>query len=179
MALPALQRFEDCADWAKTVEPYVPQLYELPSKLLDVVQGRESLVHLYTHTNPLVSGFAISLFLGAVFLVVSEFNKNYSQVDRCWSLLPTFYIAHFDLWARLAGVPSSRIDALLVFGTAWSVSLKSRHASSRKEHVLTKLQVRLTYNYWRRGGYKVGSEDYRWYDRTPRPAHIASRSPNK
>lgn len=26
------------------------------------------------------------------------------------------------------------------------------------------LQIRLTYNYWRRGGYKVGSEDYRWYD---------------
>lgn len=122
MALPALQNFEDCASWAKTVEPYLPQLYELPSKLVDVVQGREGLVDLYTHTNPLVSGFAISLFLGAVFFVVSEINRNYSQVDRCWSLLPTFYVAHFDLWARLTGVPSSRLDALLAFSTVWSVS---------------------------------------------------------
>ncbi len=24
------------------------------------------------------------------------------------------------------------------------------------------MQVRLTYNYWRKGGYNVGSEDYRW-----------------
>jgi hypothetical protein len=24
-------------------------------------------------------------------------------------------------------------------------------------------QTRLTFNYWRRGGYQVGSEDYRWW----------------
>ncbi|KAJ4391403.1 hypothetical protein N0V93_005020 [Gnomoniopsis smithogilvyi] len=142
MAVPTLLRFEDCASWAKTVEPYIPQLYELPSKVVDVVQGRQDLLNLYTQTNPLISGFAISVALGGVFLVVAEFNKNYSQVDRCWSILPTFYIAHFDLWARLAGVPSQRIDAILVFGIAWS--------------------ARLTYNYWRKGGYTVGSEDYRW-----------------
>lgn len=23
-------------------------------------------------------------------------------------------------------------------------------------------QIRLTYNYWRKGGYQIGSEDYRW-----------------
>ena len=23
-------------------------------------------------------------------------------------------------------------------------------------------KIRLTYNYWRKGGYSVGSEDYRW-----------------
>lgn len=122
MALPTLVKFEDCASWAMTVEPYIPQLYALPSKLVDVVQGRQGLISLYTETNPLISGFAISVVLGAVFLVVQEINKNYSQVDRCWSLLPTFYIAHFDLWARLAGVPSQRIDVLLAFGIVWSVS---------------------------------------------------------
>lgn len=125
MAVPTLLRFEDCASWAKTVEPYIPQLYELPSKVVDVLQGRQGLVELYTQTNPLISGFAISIALGAVFLVVAEFNKNYSQVDRCWSILPTFYIAHFDLWARLTGVPSQRIDAILVFGVAWSVSTQA------------------------------------------------------
>jgi steroid 5-alpha reductase family enzyme len=52
------------------------------------------------------------------------------------------YIAHFNLWAHLAGLPTARLNHLLVFGIAWS--------------------TRLTYNYWRKGGYTVGSEDYRW-----------------
>lgn len=29
--------------------------------------------------------------------------------------------------------------------------------------MLTVLQIRLTFNYWRKGGYQIGSEDYRWY----------------
>lgn len=28
---------------------------------------------------------------------------------------------------------------------------------------LTVPQIRLTFNYWRKGGYQIGSEDYRWY----------------
>lgn len=142
MAVPALLSFQDTIDWSKTVEPYIPQLYELPSKLLDVLQSRQNVVDLYLQTNPLISGLGISILLGAVFLVVAEINKNYSQVDRCWSILPTLYIAHFDLWARLSGISSQRIDVLLLFSTLWS--------------------IRLTFNYWRKGGYQIGSEDYRW-----------------
>jgi len=122
MALPTLLALEECSDFSKTVEPFIPQLYALPHKLLDVIVNREGFLKLYLETNPLVSGFAASLFLGAVFLVVSEINRNYSQVDRCWSLLPTLYIAHFDAWARLAGLPSRRLDAALLFSTVWSVS---------------------------------------------------------
>jgi hypothetical protein len=121
MAIPALHALEECSDFSKTVEPFIPQLYALPEKLIDVFAGRQGLLQLYLETNPLISGFAISILLGAVFLVVAEVNRNYSQVDRCWSLLPTLYIAHFDLWARLAGVPSQRIDAALLFSTIWSV----------------------------------------------------------
>ncbi|AEO69383.1 9d23210c-931c-45a8-ba22-c93769e938b8 [Thermothielavioides terrestris] len=142
MAIPYLHSLEDCADFAQAVKPFIPQLYDLPGKLTDIFSGRESLLKLYTETNPLVSGFAFSVFLGAVFLVVAEVNRNYSQVDRCWSILPTLYIAHFDVWARLTGLPTRRVDAALFFSTIWS--------------------VRLTYNYWRKGGYSVGHEDYRW-----------------
>jgi steroid 5-alpha reductase family enzyme len=142
MAVPTLHALEECSDFSKTVEPFIPQLYALPERLSAVISGNESLVKVYAETNPLISGFAISIFLGAVFLVAAEVNRNYSQVDRFWSLLPTFYIAHFDLWARLTGVPSQRIDAALLFSTVWS--------------------IRLTYNYWRKGGYEIGSEDYRW-----------------
>lgn len=124
MALPALHIFENCAEWNKTVEPYLPQLYELPSKVLDIIQSRQGagLIELYTQTNPLMSGLAFSIFLGFIFLVVSEINQNFSQVDRCWSILPTFYVAHFDIWARLSDMDSSRIDTILLFCTIWSVS---------------------------------------------------------
>ncbi|KAL2168188.1 hypothetical protein VTG60DRAFT_305 [Thermothelomyces hinnuleus] len=142
MALPVVHTLEECADFSRAVKPFIPQLYDLPAKLLDVFAGRETLLQLYTETNPVISGFAISVLLGAVFLVVAEINRNYSQVDRCWSLLPTLYIAHFDAWARLTGLPSRRIDAALLFSTIWS--------------------IRLTYNYWRKGGYGIGHEDYRW-----------------
>lgn len=121
MAVPALLSFPDTVDWSKTVEPYISQLYEQPSKLLDVLQSRQSITVLYLQTNPLISGLGVSILLGAVFLVVAEINKNYSQVDRCWSILPTLYIAHFDLWARLSGISSQRIDVLLLFSTLWSV----------------------------------------------------------
>ncbi|KAK4157960.1 hypothetical protein C8A00DRAFT_39673 [Chaetomidium leptoderma] len=142
MAIPLVHALEDCADYSKAVGPFIPQLYDLPAKLLDVFAGRESLLNVYTETNPLISGFAISVFLGAVFLVVAEINRNYSQIDRCWSLLPTLYVAHFDAWARLHGLPTQRIDVALLFSAVWS--------------------TRLTYNYWRKGGYGIGHEDYRW-----------------
>lgn len=124
MALPTLTALEQCADYAKAVESFLPQLYDLPQKLVGGLSSREDILELYVSTNPLVSGFALSVALGLVFLVVSEINKNYSQVDRCWSILPTVYIAHFDIWARLAGVPSQRIDAILFFSTLWSVSAR-------------------------------------------------------
>ncbi len=122
MAVPFVHTVEECADFEQVVAPYIPQLYALPGRLLDVFAGRESLLQVYTETNPLVSGFAISLVLGAVFLVAAEINANYSQVDRAWSILPTVYIGHFDVWARLAGLPTQRIDAALLFSAIWSVS---------------------------------------------------------
>ncbi len=123
MALPSLHTLQDCADYSKVVEPFLPQLYELADKLVQATRARQGFLDLYATTNPLVSGFALSVLLGSVFLVVSEYNKNYSQVDRCWSLLPTAYIAHFNVWARMAGIPSPRLDAALFFSILWSVSV--------------------------------------------------------
>ncbi|KAM0436783.1 hypothetical protein ACHAPT_002494 [Fusarium lateritium] len=142
MAFPFLKSIEDCGDYAKTVEPFMPQLYALPGQIVDNIANPSGLRQLYIDTNPLISALAASIALGFVFLVVSEINRNYSQVDRMWSLLPNLYIVHLAVWARLAGVPSSRIDLVATATTIWS--------------------CRLTYNYWRKGGYNVGSEDYRW-----------------
>ncbi|KAH7162384.1 hypothetical protein B0J13DRAFT_9144 [Dactylonectria estremocensis] len=142
MAIPLLKSIEDCGDFSKTVEPFLPQLYALPNQILENIASPAALSQLYIDTNPLISAFAASLVLGFIFLVVSEINRNWSQVDRLWSLLPNLYIIHIAVWARLAGMPHARIDLIAIFSTAWS--------------------CRLTYNYWRKGGYNVGSEDYRW-----------------
>ncbi|EFY98896.1 DUF1295 domain protein [Metarhizium robertsii] len=141
-ALPVLQSIEDCSDFSKTVEPFVDQFFALPARLVASIGSIENLQRLYVETNPLITGFAASIFLAGVFLIVSEVNRNYSQVDRMWSILPNLYIIHLAGWARMAGLPHSRIDLVATFSTLWS--------------------IRLTYNYWRRGGYNVGSEDYRW-----------------
>lgn len=122
MALPFVKSLEDCGDYAKTVEPFIPQLYALPRQVLDNIASPDGLRQLYVDTNPLASAFAVSVALGFVFLVVSEINKNYSQVDRMWSILPNLYIVHLSVWARLAGVPSSRVDLISLATTLWSVS---------------------------------------------------------
>ena len=59
-----------------------------------------------------------------------------------WSILPSIYNLHYACYAYMAGLDMPRIGAVALVSTIWS--------------------CRLTYNYWRRGGYSVGSEDYRW-----------------
>lgn len=122
MAFPVLKTIRDCGDYAQTVEPFIPQLYELPSKLLDTGGRIESLKQLYVDTNPLVSSSAACVVLGVLFIIVSEINRNYSQVDRLWSILPNLHAIHVAVWARAAGLPHSRVDLVAVFTTLWSVS---------------------------------------------------------
>jgi steroid 5-alpha reductase family enzyme len=143
--LPAIKAVTDSADFSQTVRPYLPQLFALPQLVYTALQSGDKLNELrilYLSTNPLIFALALSLFLSPIFLIVSEVNKNYSQVDRAWSILPTIYIAHYSFWAHQHGLPTQRLDNILLFSVAWS--------------------ARMTFNYWRKGGYSVGSEDYRW-----------------
>lgn len=142
IALPAIKTLQECTDFSQTVQPFIPQLRALPRKIVESWSSPHELMKIYLSTNPLITAFAISLFLFPIFLIASEINKNYSQVDRFWSLLPTIYNAHFVTYAHLLGLPTKRLDLLLVVSTLWS--------------------LRLTFNYWRKGGYSIGSEDYRW-----------------
>lgn len=142
MALPVVKALSDCADYANTLEPYLYQLRPLPKLVLEHITDPVALKQLYVDTNPFISGLALSLFLSPFFLFAANINQNWSQIDRVWSILPTLYNAHWALWSHLAGIHTERIDLRLLVSTVWS--------------------ARLTYNYWRRGGYKIGSEDYRW-----------------
>ncbi|CAA9958865.1 DUF1295-domain-containing protein [Pyrenophora teres f. teres] len=143
MALPLVKTLPECADYFKTVEPFLPQLYELPTKVAAHITDAQALKELYLNTNPLISSLAFAaMFLPPIVLVVSEFNRNYSQIDRLWSLLPAFYNIHYTVWAHLNGLPTMKLDHVMAVSVIWS--------------------ARLTFNYWRKGGYEVGSEDYRW-----------------
>lgn len=122
MVLPVLMSVQDCANYTKTVEPFLPQLYALPQKLLDNALDPSALRQIYVETNPLISGLAFSIFLGFIFLIVSEINRNYSQVDRMWSILPNLYIVHLAVWAHLADISSDRITLVATASTIWSVS---------------------------------------------------------
>jgi len=81
--------------------------------------------------------------------VVSTLTKNYSQVDKLWSVIPVVYA-----WVvAYCGGFEPRLVLMSVMVTIWA--------------------VRLTYNFGRRGGYSwkfwTGEEDYRWAVLQARP----------
>ncbi len=128
MALPAIASLADCSSFGKTVTPFIPQLYDLPQRLLQSWNNPTELQNIYLATNPLITAFAFSLFLVPVFLLVSEVNRNYSQVDRMWSILPTIYNAHYVYYAHLADLETQRLDNLIAFSCIWSVRISCGHA---------------------------------------------------
>lgn len=85
---------------------------------------------------------AVYLVSALLCFVVSTISKNYSQVDKIWSVIPIAYV-WIAAW-KVDFEPRILLMALLV--TLWG--------------------VRLTYNFARRGGYSwrfwEGDEDYRW-----------------
>lgn len=123
MSLPVTKSLADCADFSKTVVPFIPQLYDLPQRTFDTVLDANALKNIYLSTNPLVSASAFCLFTVPIFIIAAEVNRNYSQIDRFWSLLPTFYNVHFTLYAHAKGLPTQRLDILAFISTLWSVRL--------------------------------------------------------
>lgn len=121
-ALAAVKSLRDCTDFQLTVRQHLPQLQSYFQDLLYAASSLESLKQFYVTSNPLITAFAFSLALAPVFLIVSEVNRNYSQVDRCWSFLPTIYALHYTTWAHLAGMPTQKVDLLAAVCVVWSVS---------------------------------------------------------
>lgn len=143
VALPLIKTLPECADYTKTVQPFLPQFYNLPYNIAAHATDLQALRDIYVNTNPLMTALAFAtMFVTPLVFVVSEVNRNYSQVDRLWSLLPVIYNVHYGVWAHLNGLPTLRLDHIMAVSLIWG--------------------ARLTFNYWRKGGYQVGSEDYRW-----------------
>jgi steroid 5-alpha reductase family enzyme len=71
--------------------------------------------------------------------LLSVVTREYSWVDRIWSVIPLAYVWIF---AGAAGFSDARLDVMAVLVTLWG--------------------ARLTFNFARKGGYARGGEDYRW-----------------
>jgi steroid 5-alpha reductase family enzyme len=84
----------------------------------------------------------VYLAAALVCFVVSSISRNYSQVDKLWSLIPIPYVWIVAFDSGFEG----RLVLMALLVTAWG--------------------IRLTYNFSRRGGYSIrfwtGEEDYRW-----------------
>ena len=112
----------------------------LALSVLGIVLGNNNLSDNQLHTL-----FILSLICGASILycfVVGEITRNNSQMDKLWSLLP---IAYTWVVAAMGGF-KLRLIIIAVISTLWG--------------------IRLTYNFARKGAYKLkfweGEEDYRW-----------------
>ena len=87
---------------------------------------------------PLLVCLAICGVVTAGTWVASIATREYSWVDRIWSIAPIAYVWVF----AVASGFDARLVLMSVLVTAWG--------------------IRLTFNYARKGGYRPGGEDYRW-----------------
>jgi steroid 5-alpha reductase family enzyme len=88
--------------------------------------------------TPLFVALCIAAGACAFVWIASLVTKDYSWVDRIWSIVPVVYVWVF---AASAGLGDVRLDVMAALVTLWG--------------------ARLTFNFARKGGY-TGVEDYRW-----------------
>jgi len=88
--------------------------------------------------NPLVVVIVTAAIASAFALIAQFVTRDFSWVDRLWSILPVVYCGIF---AGAAGFTDARLNVMAALVALWG--------------------VRLTANFARKGGYS-GTEDYRW-----------------
>ena len=101
--------------------------------------GISSLIVFITSANMLLIVSLWALGFGISSLVFSIITKDYSWIDRIWSILPVGFAWYYAYRGITANVLTPCVSAALI--TFWG--------------------ARLTFNFARKGGYK-GLEDYRW-----------------
>jgi steroid 5-alpha reductase family enzyme len=98
----------------------------------------------YCRSGALEYGLFVTLVIATICFILTKLTHEYSWVDRMWSLLPGLYALHFLYHqSQCRSVPvSDRQWIMLCIAWVWG--------------------LRLTYNFYRKGGYAKGGEDYRW-----------------
>ena len=81
----------------------------------------------------------LCIVLAAIAWLLSVVTRDYSWVDRLWSICPPVYCL---IVAAALGFGSARVNLMTVLVCLWG--------------------ARLTFNAARKGGFRLGGEDYRW-----------------
>ena len=122
---------------------------EIKMKFIDILFQSYSLyedkeINFYCKRDQDTSGFILSLLCGLLCYILSKITGNFSWVDRLWSIVPTIYILHFSIYRSFCeNLPFNERQILMcVLSSLWT--------------------IRLSYNFYRKGGYNPGGEDYRW-----------------
>ena len=89
--------------------------------------------------TPFGTALDLCLALAVLAWLMSVITREYSWVDRLWSICPPLYCL---LVAAAADFDSPRLNLMAGLATLWG--------------------ARLTFNFARKGGYWKGGEDYRW-----------------
>ncbi len=89
--------------------------------------------------NPLILSLWVLGGICAGTWLMSVITREYSWVDRIWSIVPFVYVWIF---AASTNFTDARLNVMAVLATVWG--------------------ARLTFNFTRKGGYAPGGEDYRW-----------------
>ncbi|KAG0172740.1 hypothetical protein DFQ30_009756 [Apophysomyces sp. BC1015] len=112
-------------------------------QLQATMQDPHLLLELYRATDPILTALVIVAVFTTSHYILSELTRNYSQVDKAWSILPGLYAWHFfihDYLLKNTINPRLLIASVLI--TLWG--------------------IRLTYNFARKGGYAWSGQDYRY-----------------
>ncbi|CAG8741525.1 28443_t:CDS:2 [Gigaspora margarita] len=101
----------------------------------------------YGCSDPLFTAVIASLFITLLVWLLSVITRNYSQVDRLWTILPVIYTWHFVLYDCFKDLSTCNLRFLNVRGIIMGI-------------LATMWGVRLSYNFMRKGGYNWNGEDY-------------------
>ena len=144
--LPDLTSLADAASYKITVKPFLQDFWSFEK----VLYGEQSFFQYYITANPLIVAFELCLCYMVVVWILSMATDNYSWVDRGWSIIPTTYSVHFVVRAFLTPVSGRNKNGLLHARLVIFMGMQLLWSA------------RLTRNYYRKGGYALKSEDYRW-----------------
>jgi steroid 5-alpha reductase family enzyme len=89
--------------------------------------------------NSFMTALLAAAGFASVCFSLNVITREYSWVDRLWSIAPVLYAGWF---ASAAGFENTRVNLMALAVFVWG--------------------ARLTFNFFRKGGYAKGGEDYRW-----------------
>ncbi|KAG0043121.1 hypothetical protein BGZ83_011809 [Gryganskiella cystojenkinii] len=121
---------------------------KLPTSSGDDTSFLYHLVVFHAHSDPLLFAIRASIAFSGICWFLSMATGTHSWVDRLWSLLPMLYVFHYSVRDRIYWPPEEDFiyQPRLYLATG----------------LIFLWGLRLTYNFYRKGGYGIDSEDYRW-----------------